>query len=352
MDFMNPERLWSLGVVLPLVFFVAYVGYQAKIAARRRYGQPNLVDRHTQRFTFARVVLGALVWTAIAALLVVAAARPTLPESPDEVQAGTMQVIVVMDVSKSSGAEDYRGKMPGSPPGSTEASGPSGSRVDMTKYQILEIMRAISGNELGIVTYQGEGFAQSDLTTDFVALRFVVKNFVKVGKAPGGGSDYARGLRTAFEAFKRDEAPNKQRVIVLFSDGGFTGDPAELQKVLGDLQKENIKLVIVGVGGFEPVAIPQYDTNDVFIGNLKKQDAVVFTTIEEAPLKDLAAVTGAEYHHLAPGSTSLNIRWASSLGGSKVEPRVTHIYAYFIGTALALLFVLSISGLSRKRDVV
>lgn len=353
MNFMHAEYLLALGVVLPLVFGIAYASFRAKAAARKRYGEPRLVDRFTKRVTLAKHLFGSAVWTVVAALLVVAAAGPTLPESPDQVKAGTMQVIVVMDVSKSSGAEDYRGVMPGSPAGSTVAEGPSGSRVDMSKYQILQIMQAISGNELGVVTYQGEGFAQSDLTTDFTALRFVVQNFVKVGNAPGGGSDYARGLRTALETFKRDEAPNKQRVIVMFSDGGFTGDAAELQQVLTDLQKENIKLVIVGVGGKTPVPIPVYNAQKVFQSYFKLKDAVATTTIDEGPLRQMqAAVPGSEYHYLAPGTTDLNIHWASSLGGTRSEPRVAHIYPYFLGAALALFAVLSLTGLSRKREVV
>lgn len=351
-SFMHGEYLLALLGVIPLVFFLAYAGYRGKLAARQRYGEGRLVDRFTKRVTFAKLLANATAWTFVAVLLLVAAAGPTMPESPDQVKAGTMQVIVVMDVSKSSAAEDYRGKMPGSPAGSTVAEGPSGSRIDMIKYQIQQLMTAISGNELGIVTYQGEGFAQSDLASDFTALRFVVKSFVKVGSAPGGGSDFARGMRTALDAFKRDFNPNKQRVIVLFSDGGFTGNAEEYAAVLAEMKKENIKLVIVGVGGTVPVPIPQYDANKGFTGYLQQKGAVVTTTVEEGPLKDLAAATDSEYHYIEVGQTSLDIRWSNTLGGTKTEPRVAHIYSYFLGLALLLLTVLSLTGFSRKRDVV
>ena len=351
MHFVHAEYLLSLGVVLPAIFLIAWAGFKAKIAARQNYGEKQLVDRYTRRVTLAKHMAVATMWAACAALLVVATAGPTRPETPDQVKAGTMQVIVVADVSKSTGSEAYRGYMPGSPAGSTVADGPSGSLVDMMKYQTLQIMQAINGNELGLVTYQGEGFAQSDLTTDFTALKFVIKNFVKVGSAPGGGSDIARGLRTALETFKRDDAPNKQKVIVLFSDGGFTGDTQELAKVLADLKSANVRLIIVGLGGYTPAPIPVYD-GKVFKSYMAKEGKVVTTTISEAPLRQIAAYTGAEYIYLAPGQTELNIHWANSLGGSRTEPRVAHIYPYFLGAALFLLIVLSLSGLSRKRDVV
>jgi hypothetical protein len=351
LHFTHAGYLFALVVVLPMVFGLAYAGYRAKLAARQSYGEARIVDRFTRRKTLASHLIGAALWTATAALLVVAAAGPTRPESPDEVRAGTMQVITVMDVSRSSGAEDYRGKMPGSPAGSTVGDGPSGSRLDMSKYQTLQIMQAISGNELGVVTYQGEGFAQADLTTDFTALKFVLKNFVKVGSAPGGGSDVGRGLRVAYETFLRDNAPNKTRVIVLISDGGFTGDAGELAKVLDDLHKADIKLIVIGVGSRSPIEIPQYD-GTVFKDYVKKDGKVVTTTVEEGPLKAIANFQGCEYYYLAPGMTDLNIRWSTALGGSRSEPRVAQVYPYFLGAALLLLIALSLTGLSRKRDVV
>src|SRR5690348_3875077 len=112
MHFVHAEYLLSLGVVLPAIFLIAWAGFKAKLAARQNYGEQRLVDRYTRRVTLAKHMAFATLWAACAALLVVATAGPTLPESPDQVKAGTMQVIVVMDVSKSSGAEDYRGQMP------------------------------------------------------------------------------------------------------------------------------------------------------------------------------------------------------------------------------------------------
>lgn len=353
MSFMHAEYLLSLVVVLPLVFLLAFAGFRAKAAARARYGESRLVDRFTRRRTLASHLIGASAWAAVVALLVVAAAKPTLPEAPDQVRAGTMQVVVVMDVSKSSAAEDYRGQMPGSPAGSTVADGPSGSRLDMSKYQTERIMQTIAGNELGIVTYSGEGFSQADLSSDFTALRFILKNFVKVGSAPGSGSDYARGLKTAVETLKRDNAPGKQRVIVLFSDGGIPKSDTfvqELNDVLAEMQKENIKLIIVGVGGYTPTELPQYNGN-AFKSYFQADGKVVTTTIDEAPLKVIANASGAEYYHVEPGQTDLNIRWVYSLGGTRTEPQVAQIYPYFLGAALLLLFALSLSGFSRKRDV-
>lgn len=350
-NFVHAQNLLWLGVVLPLGGLLWYAASRARMAARQRYGEGNLVDRYTAKPSRRGQALGLATWLVSLTLLIVAASGPVTPEAPDKVQSGSLQVVVVMDVSKSMAAEDYRNSMPGSNTDRTQVGGPFGSRLDMTRYTILQIMQAIQGNPLGIVTYMGEGYPQADLTTDFSALRFVIEHWIKIGNAPGGGSDYARGLKEALATLKRDEDKSKQRVIVLFSDGGFTGDQAELSEVAAQIVQQNVRLIVIGLGSDSPATIPVYNDQNQLSGYLIRDGQVVTTKIEEAPMQSLTAATGGEYHRLSPDSAKLDIRWASALGGSKSEPRVSQIYGYFLAAALTLLFVLSLTGLSHKRDV-
>lgn len=349
-NFEHAEWLLSLGVILPLAWFMYWVGFRGRMAARQRYGESRLVDRYTKPWSRRADLLNVVTWTVMLTLLVVAASGPYKSEAPDQIAAGSTQVIIVTDVSKSMAAEDYRQAMPGDNSGQTEVIGPWGSRLDMTKAQIEFIMQAVRGNMVGVVTYTGEGFPQADLTADFTALRFVLKNWVNVGSAPGGGSDFARGLKEALATFQRDEDPNKQRVIVLFSDGGFTGDQAELNEVAAEIAKAKIRLIIVGLGSRSPVPIPVYD-GQTLKGYVTEKDQFVTTSIEEATLQQLAVATGGDYFYLEPGKTELGIQWSTAMGGTRVEPQAKRLHAWFLGVAIALLFVLSLTGLSRKRDV-
>jgi Ca-activated chloride channel family protein len=350
--FLHAERLLWLAVVLPVVIGLLVIGYRVLKLTRQQYGEARLIDRFTlplsrRRFT----VLGAC-WVAIATLLVLTIAEPVAPEAPDTVKAGSMDIVAVSDVSWSMQAEDYRGLMPGSPAGSTVADGASGSRLDMTKFLMKQIMNDTPGNRVGIVTYMGEGYPLWDLDDDYSSVRFIVDNFLTPGNAPGGGSDISRGLRQALATFQRDPDPGRTRVIVLFSDGGFDGDKAELAKVLSDIAAANIRLVVVGVGGHQPQAIPRYDTESGAFREFRKdKDGPISTTIDEGSLQQIAQAAGGEYHFVAPGQTTLDVRWASALGGSRSEPQVKPVYGWFLGTAFILLVLLSLSGLSRKRDV-
>ncbi|HEY9868164.1 MAG TPA: vWA domain-containing protein [Candidatus Obscuribacterales bacterium] len=351
--FANPSYLYWLLAVLPLAAAFWYASFWFRRKTRQQYGEAGLVDRYTRKPGLVLELLQLGGWLVVLTLLVVATAGPLQPDAPQRARTGSLQVVIVMDVSKSMAAEDYRSVMPG--PDGTDGAlvvGPHGSRLDMTKYLITtRIMPAIQGNQIGVVTYTGSGFPQADLTDDYTALRFVLTNWVKVGSAPGGGSDFSEGLKEALATFKRDEDPNKEKVIVLFSDGGFTGDQAELAKVTQELAAQRVRLIIVGLGMPAAIPIPVYDENGQLTGYFKKDDKVVTTAIEEANLTRLAAATGGEYIHLT-NDKDLQIQWATTLAGTKVEPRVRHVYQYPLGVALALLLVLSARGLFRGKDVV
>ncbi|MGH9550792.1 MAG: vWA domain-containing protein, partial [Terriglobales bacterium] len=217
---------------------------------------------------------------------------------------------------------------------------------------INDIMPSIMGNELGIATYCGEGFDQADLTTDYKSLRWIMLNWMQVGAAPGGGSDYAEGLKEALTIFQNSPAANKQNVIVWFTDGGFTGDPQELNKVIDQVQQAGIKVIIVGVGSDTPQPIPVYSPTGQNTGFMQKDGKVVTTAIDEGALNALSSRMGAKYIRLIPGQ-KLDIQWASTLAGGHTEKHETQIFQYPLGLAAVLLFGLFIRGIlpaNRRRN--
>lgn len=346
MNFQEPLYLLGLFVLVPVVGFWL-LAYRARNATRGQYIEQRL-DRTSPKWTLRSQWFNLAAWTLTTAMLVFAAAGPTITGAPQTVPAGTLQVVVVLDLSKSMAPEDYRYTMPDEG-NRTEIVGPFGSRLDMAKYLMKNIMRNIAGNQLGIVTYTGEGFPQADLQDDFVALKFIIEKAIKIGGAPGGGSDFARGLAQALQTFKRDEDPNKQKVIVLMSDGGFTGDKAELQAVVEELRKQNVKLIVVGLGTPQNQPIPIYVNNQLTGYEQLKEDQS--TAILEAPLRELATAAQGDYLYVGPGETIPNLNWPTRLAGSKAQSHETPVYQYPLVAGLLLLLVLSLTGLKRRQDV-
>lgn len=249
--------------------------------------------------------------------------------------------------------------MPG-PDGSdgTQVLGPHGSRLDMAKKVITDkVMPAIPGNKVSVVTYSGGGHLQAPLTDDFEYVRWILENWVTVltPAAPGGGSHMAEGLKTAVQVFKRAPDQSKDRVLVIFSDGGFDDKVDELDKVLQELVDMKVRVVIVGLGGSTPINIPEYieaaDGTYQFNGWAKKDGKVVPTVYESATLEHVAATTGGELLHLEKES-DFAVQWAAKLAGSKAEAHETPVYQYPLAGALLVLIGLSLRGLARRDDVI
>lgn len=352
LSFLRPFLLFALAGVVPLVAGALFLAYHARRNARKAYGEERLVDRYSPKPSVRTEAGVALAWVLAMAMLVIAAAGPIMPRAPDKVPSGSLRVVVVSDVSKSMNAEDYRSVMPakGGVP-AAEVPGPYGTRLEVVKNVIKDqIMPAIVGNQMGISTYCGNGFDQADLTDDFASLRWVITNWMNVGNAPGGGSDYAEGLAMALQIFDNAKESNVQKVIVLFSDGGFTGDQEALTKVLEEIKGRGIRVVIVGVGSDTPVPIPVYNPETGQMTGYIQDDkkATVTTGIEEGNLEKLKEATDGTYVRLDPRQ-SLNVQWASKLTGSKAQTQDKHVYQYPLGLALVLLFGLILRGAILQR---
>ena len=351
MNFTHMEFAW-LALALPAIGAALIAGHKLRLQAKRVYGTENILGRFDKRRSSSRDWIYPAGTFACACLLVIAAMGPVSNTTPKRVPDGSVQAVVVLDVSKSMAAEDYRESMPQDAGPKPDLNQPWGSRLEMAKYQILKIMQKLQGNQLGIVNYAEKGFPQADLTTDFVALDFVVKNWVTLGNAPGTGSHYDNGFKEALSTFKRDEDPSKKKVVILISDGGFDGDQAELAKVVEEMRKQNIKVIIIGVGLPGKNAIPVYDGGKL-TGYLTVDKETVTTSYEEDNLRRLAQAAGGVYHHVDASAESQKVtldELTSDLGGYRTELTGTPLFPYFGGAALAIAVFLSLGGYLRKQS--
>lgn len=345
LGFNHAAYLGLLVLLVPLTAVLWYASVRATMAARRLYSDERLLNRLSKRLTVRSQVPALVSWLLAVVLLVVSAAGPTLAQAPQHAKAGSLQVIITFDVSKSVGAEDYKSSI--DPQYRDKYYGGHGSRLDKAKEVVQrQIMPNISGNQIGFVTYKGDGFPQAELTDDYAALNWVLENWVRIGNAPGGGSDFARGLQEAIAMFDRaDSDPNTQRVIVLFSDGGFTGDPKMYAEVLQELHKRNIRLVVLGLGLSAAAPVPEYNPyTGEYVGDYTVDGKKATSTIDEDALRKLASITSGEYHHVTAGGVN-GINWPSALSGrDKVTRERADVYKYPLTAGILLISALLLSS--------
>ena len=349
MNFSHMEFAW-LALALPVLGAALYAGHKLRLQAKRVYGTDQLLERFEKKKPAKMDWIHPAGIFAMGVLLVVAAMGPMTNTTQHRVSDGSVQAVVVLDVSKSMAAEDYREFMPADAGEKPDLNQPWGRRIDMAKYQIRKIMQAIQGNQLGFVNYAEKGFPQADLTPDFVALDFILQYWVELGNAPGEGSHYENGLKEALATFERDKDPSKKKVLIIMSDGGFDGDKEELAKVVEEINKQKIKVIVIGYGMPGANAIPVY-VDGKLTGFMEDEEKKPITTsYEEDNLRDLAAQTHGAYHHVDTTAEGQKIAfdWASEVGGSRIELRGTPLFPYFGGAALVIAVILSIAGFFRK----
>lgn len=358
--FGRPDLLLPAALpVLAVATLLWWLGYRARQKSRDKWGERDIVDTYSRKVTVLSEMLQFAGWFLGVAALALAACEPVMPDQHRTVPAGRVNVVAVYDVSRSMAAEDYRHTLPAPDGTAGEAIiGPHGNRLAMCVYATKkQLMPSLGSNKIGLVTFTMDGWPMWALTDDHETVSWILDNWVDIGKAPGGGSDFVQGLKEAIATFRMNEQRppaeaaverGKEKVIVLFSDGAWTNDMEELLKVIEEIKALKIRLVVIGVGNKTPQRIPVYDKvgNQTGWYQVKGKDA--YTGLDEESLQTLARLTGGEYVHLDP-DTKLPLDWAGKVGGGHVETGKVPI-DWMLGLAgICILVVLSLRGLLRSR---
>jgi len=339
MHFLNQQVLWLLAAV-PVIAGLSY------LIARRRseklldeYGERPLIEPFIEPISRVRLALKVLALSLSLATLIVALARPVEEHGKAEFPTGTVDVIAILDVSRSMAIPDYKGQLP--------KPYDEGRRLDMAKYLLLnDVMGSLSYNQLGMVTFSGQAWPQAFLTHDMEALRWVTNRAVFVGSAPGEGSELGQAFDLAFQLFDLDSKPDHRRVIVLFSDGGNDASYDQMAIVIRELKKRNIDLVIAGLGKMTASAVPVklLSPQDQILYHDKQwyenDGEVVTSRLDENVLLLLKNAVGGRYVRVEKASDFTMTRMISRMEIIR-KPGTLELFPYALDAAF-IFFVLGL----------
>ncbi len=315
-EFLNAQAFWAM-LALPFVLGAIMWGLKQRKAILREFGRKELLAQFS-RFPFDRKIIYQTLPAALCfALLITAAARPFLYGNSRQIKKGSLDVVAVLDLSKSMGAEDC---------------GPKVSRAEMAKDVLIDSLPELAGNRLGIVTFAGESFPQAELTDDFGALRFVLENWVSVDSAPSQGSNIGKALSEAISVFEYND---KKKIILLLSDGGHVR-PENLEAVLTEIEARGINVVSAGLGSPKDSKIPVYE-NGTFKEWLKIEGKEAITRLNDGILREISQATGGRYIQLSSGKELRGIFRDSAVVGKEVLSGGREIFQ--IPLALSIVFL-------------
>jgi Ca-activated chloride channel homolog len=329
-----------LGTALALVVGALLVlGGLATTRAVARFGDPERVRALVTADPDKRRAWKGVLLVSAVALAFVAAAQPQYGKGTRLIPATNVDVVVVLDYSKSMYARDVEP-----------------SRIFRAKLEVTRLVRDLEGARFAAVAFAGEpmGFP---LTADGSAIAQFLRQ-LDPNDMPVGGTAIARALEQARELLRRDpKSAEHRRIILLVTDGeDLEGDPVAAAREIG---AEGTTLHVVQIGGRTPEPIPDVGPDGKIVGWRKDREGRALTTeLSPEGEKQLAAVAEAGQGKLVraeKGTTGIDQiaaelkKQMKSELGEKVETVYADVYFYPLGFAILLLLAEVFVGDAPKR---
>jgi len=321
---------WLAGTALALVVAVLLIwGGAALLKSVRRFGdEERVLGLVTGRAGGRRALKGVLLVLAVA-LGFVALAQPQYGRGTRLIPATNLDVVIVLDFSKSMFARDV-----------------SPSRIERAKSEVSRLIADLPGARFAAVAFAGEpiGFP---LTSDGGAIAQFFRQ-LSPNDMPVGGTAMGRALEAGRELLERDPLSKKhRRVMLLVTDGeDLEGDPVA---VASSAAESDISVHVVQIGGRTPEALPEVNEAGEVTGWRTDESGRPITTSltaeGEAALGRIAEVSGGTVVRSERGTTGIREvaarlrRMMTEELSERVETVYADVFYYPLGLAILLLLV-------------
>ncbi len=326
--FQNSEYLWLLLAVpfIALLFQWTIHWGEAKLTRFARWSSLRALIRGASDTAFgARVLLLSLG----AAFAISALARPQANPTVEKHETSGLDILVLLDVSRSMDAEDVYP-----------------SRLGRAKKAIEQMMDQLSGDRIGVVAFAGSAVVAVPLTGDYETADLFLQS-VGADLIDNQGTDFAHAVHVGLQTLERggaSAASDRARIIVVLSDGEF--QLSGWDSAVKEAKEKGATLFTIAYGTARGAPIPVRDARGELVGHKKDSSGnVVVTKADEENLKKVAADGGgAFYYSTMDGSEVKDIvnrskSFRRGALGTGVSMVYEEFYQYFLGVALFCLFL-------------
>lgn len=300
MTFENQFWLILTPVIVLLAAGLFAFGLRRREALLSRFAATRLLDQLTEKASHTRSLLKAGLILLAFALIGIALARPTYGVDWIERKARGLDIVFVLDSSKSMLATDLRP-----------------TRLDRAKLAIMDLVKRLESDRIGLVVFAGNAFLQTPPTLDYSAFR---ENLDSIGQdtITRGGSDLGQALREAAKAFPQE---NNFKVVILLTDGEDQAQQAI--DTAREVAQDGINVYAIGIGTPEGVYLKTRNSQGIeeFIRDAKGQP--VRSQLDEATLQQIASLTGGNYSRLS--DQSLNSLYTAVIATLPREERESEL---------------------------
>lgn len=321
MSFEHP--IWLILTPLIVSAFAALFvfGLRRREALLGQFAAARLLDQLTKNAGRQRTWLKASLILLALALIGIALARPQYGVDWIERKARSLDIVFALDSSKSMLATDLRP-----------------TRLNRAKLAIIDLVKRLESDRIGLVVFAGNAFLQTPPTLDYSAFHENLDS-ISHSTLSRGGSDLGQAIREAAKAFPED---NTVKIVILLTDGEDQAQQAI--DAAREVAAQGIKLYTIGIGTPEGEYLKIRNTqgDEVFIRDSTGQP--VRSQLDEATLAEIARLSGGNYSRLS--DQSLEHLYAAVLANlprqereSKLQEVRTERYQWALAAALMCLIL-------------
>ncbi len=271
----------ALVIAAPIIaVVVTALALWARVARLQRAGrwseELEQVARRVGRLT--PVALGLAAFAAGVAL-----AGPRWGRRTVRVESKALDLVLVMDISRSMLAEDV-----------------AASRLGRARREARRLVHDLAGDRIGLIGFAGQSFILSPLTVDNSAVQLLI-DALDPDMASAEGTELGAALRQGRDLLQGGSEV-ADRVLVVFTDGETHDTLSDVLSAAGRLRRDGIRLIVVGEGGITPAQIPVRTPEGEFLEYQREEDGQVITTWRRDDV--LTQVADEAHGALVPASLS------------------------------------------------
>jgi Ca-activated chloride channel family protein len=326
MQFAEPSYFYCI-VPLVLLGVILFMLGRIQQVRLQKFGAPELIRKLSATVNWRGRRWQVRLWYLALLLLIVTLARPQWGSHVEYIERRGVEVMVVLDVSESMMAEDFKP-----------------NRLARAKLEVSELMDSLGGNDLGLVLFSGAAFIQFPLTSDFSTARmFLDSADPEIISRPG--TVIGEAIDVAMQGFNYERAT--QKVIVLLTDGeNHEGDAVAAAE---NAAEQGVLIYTIGFGSVDGEPIPIYDELGNPIGFKEDRTGkTVLTRLDELTLQQVSNVTNGLYFRARPDGREVTFL-ADEIGKlrtaemeSRFETRGIERFQWFLAVAIFALIIIEI----------
>lgn len=226
----------TLLLIIPVIYGVYYFLKLNAVQLWSRLGISNQLKKSWQSNS-ALHRTKFILFLSILFLLIIALANPQFGLKKEKVKTQNTEIFIALDISQSMMGSDIKP-----------------NRLLRSKLLIKQLLEHFRSDRIGLITFAGEAYLQSPLTTDMATIQ-LLSNMIETHMASTPGTSLSAAIELARKSFPDKEGFHK--MLILITDGeDHEGEAIEQAKLAA---KEGISIVTIPIGTEEGSYIPNQE---------------------------------------------------------------------------------------------